>query len=293
MSIHKIIWATDGSKDSLKSLELSEILAKTFKASIHGIAVIPLYYSVVNNFPPEEKDRFLEWMDNTLADKKRETLSEIAEEFKQKGIEFNFTVVKGIPHEEIIKYADDEDADLISLGRGRIFERFFLGGTSLKVIRGTKKPVITTAEGKTPKDIRRILVPIAVVHGLSGNYDYALKMAGKLQGNIDVLNVVELGNLNVPLEIQEQLKGFALRDLVETIGAVRIPEITELHSMASGSGWRGIVEFAEKNDTDLIIMMSYGGTKVRDEFIGSTTEKVVQEAPCPVLTLSPQYPGKK
>ena len=112
-------------------------------------------------------------------------------------------------------------------------------------------------------------------------------MSGAFGGEVHILNVVELGNLNVPLEIQEQLKGFALRDLVETIGAVKIPDNTELHTIASGSGWRGIVDYAQKNDIDLIVMMTYGGTTVRDEFIGSTAERVVQEAPCPVLTLSP------
>lgn len=287
MSLHKIIWATDGSKDSLETLDLAVSLAEKGQISITGLSVIPLYYSVIDKFPHDERDRFLEWMDDTLASKKLESMEDIKNDLKSKGIKFDFEVLKGVPHEEIIKYAEKENADLITLGRGRIMERFVLGGTALKVIRGTRTPVLTAAEGKTGRGIKKILVPIAVLHGLSGNYDYAVQMAKTYGGKVHVLNVVELGNLKVPLEIQEQLKGFALRDLNEVIGSVKIPENVELVTISSGSGWRGIVEYAQANDIDLIVMMTYGGTTVRNEFIGSTAEKVIQEAPCPVLTLSP------
>lgn len=287
MAIHKIIWATDGSRDSLHALALAEMLAAKYNSALLGLSVIPLYYSVVDKFPAQEKDRFLEWMDKTLAAKEHESMKSLVKELEAKGIKFGFDVVKGIPHEEIIKYADTEKADFIALGRGRIADRFILGGTALKVIRGTGIPVLTAREGKTYEEFEKILVPIAISHGLSGNFDYALRMAEVFGGGVHVLNVVELGNLKVPLEIQEQLKGFALRDLVETIGATRISENTELHTQASGSGWRGIVEFSVTNDIDLVVMMTYGGRKVREEFIGSTTAKVIQESPCPVITLSP------
>ena len=287
MSLDKIIWATDGSNDSLQALALAEKLSIKYNSALMGLSVLPIYYSVVDNFTQKEKDSFLEWMDNTLANKERESMESLAKKLEGKAIKFGFDVVKGIPHEEIIEFAKRENADLISLGRGRILERFVLGGTALKVIRGTRIPVLTASETKANAEFKKILAPIAVMHGLSGNYEYALRMAEDFGAELHVLNVVELGNLKVPLEIQEQLKGFALRDLVETIGATKIPENTELHTIASGSGWRGIIEFAEKNDIDLIVVMTYGGTKVREEFIGSTTEKVIQEAPCPVITLSP------
>lgn len=287
MSLDKIIWATDGSNDSLEALALSEKLSLNYGAALMGLSVLPIYYSVVNNFTQKEKDSFLEWMDSTLANKERDSMKGLAKQLEGKGIKFGFDVVKGIPHKEIIEYTEREKADLISLGRGRILERFVLGGTALKVIRGTRIPVLTASETKSNVEFKKILAPIAVMHGLSGNYEYAFRMAENFGGELHVLNVVELGNLKVPLEIQEQLKGFALRDLVETIGVTKISENTELHTITSGSGWRGIIEFAEKNDIDLIVVMTYGGTKIREEFIGSTTEKVIQEAPCPVITLNP------
>jgi len=285
--MNKIVWATDGSNDSFQALALAEKFSAKYSAALLGVSVIPLYYSVVNKFPAKEKDKFLEWMDKTLADKEHDSMKSMAAKLEDKGINFEFEVLKGIPHEEIILYAERENANLIALGRGRIADRFILGGTALRVIRGTRIPVLTAREGRTNGKLKKILVPIAISHGLSGNFDYALKLSEGFHAELHLLNVVELGNVQVPLEIEEQLKSFAMKDLVETIGHSRIYENIELRTIASGSGWRGIVEYVEKYDIDLVVMMTYGGATVRQEFIGSTTAKVVQESPCPVITLTP------
>ena len=60
-----------------------------------------------------------------------------------------------------------------------------------------------------------------------------------------------------------------------------------MHTVTAPNGWRGIIDFAVKNKTDMIVMMSYGGGKFKKEFIGSVSEKVIQESPCPVITLTP------
>ena len=51
---------------------------------------------------------------------------------------------------------------------------------------------------------------------------------------------------------------------------------------------RSIVELARANHADLIFMPTYGGAPFRKLIIGSVTEKVLQEAPCPVWT-SPHH----
>jgi nucleotide-binding universal stress UspA family protein len=47
----------------------------------------------------------------------------------------------------------------------------------------------------------------------------------------------------------------------------------------------GIVQQAIKNEVDLIIMGSYGRTGLQKVFMGSTAEKVIGSAPCPVLVV--------
>jgi len=47
----------------------------------------------------------------------------------------------------------------------------------------------------------------------------------------------------------------------------------------------GIVEYAKKEDVDLIVLSTHGRTGLEHVLIGSVAEKVVSTAPCPVLTL--------
>jgi universal stress protein E len=47
----------------------------------------------------------------------------------------------------------------------------------------------------------------------------------------------------------------------------------------------GIVREAIKNEVDLIIMGSYGRTGFKKLLMGSTTEKVIGQAPCPILVV--------
>ena len=54
------------------------------------------------------------------------------------------------------------------------------------------------------------------------------------------------------------------------------------------NAWIGIVDYAKRKNIDLITMNTYGGYKFRrEDFIGSVAERVVQEAPCPVITVKP------
>ena len=104
---------------------------------------------------------------------------------------------------------------------------------------------------------------------------------------IYVLNVVETGEHEFPPEIVDQMKGFCFRELSENIGKAKIAENVDVSVEVAKNAWRGIVKFVSSNDIDLIVMMTYGGGKLREEFIGSVTQKVIQEARCPVLTITP------
>lgn len=53
----------------------------------------------------------------------------------------------------------------------------------------------------------------------------------------------------------------------------------------TGSAWSEICRYAKEKQIDLIVMATHGRTGLSRLFIGSTAERVVQHAPCPVLTV--------
>lgn len=48
---------------------------------------------------------------------------------------------------------------------------------------------------------------------------------------------------------------------------------------------RGIIEYADEIDADLIVIGTQGRTGVRRQLLGSVAERVLRLAPCPVLTV--------
>jgi universal stress protein A len=52
-----------------------------------------------------------------------------------------------------------------------------------------------------------------------------------------------------------------------------------------GAPWAGICEYAKRVGIDLIVIATHGLTGLHHVLIGSTAERVVQHAPCPVLTV--------
>jgi nucleotide-binding universal stress UspA family protein len=57
-----------------------------------------------------------------------------------------------------------------------------------------------------------------------------------------------------------------------------------------GTSYHEIVAIAQRGDFDLIIMASLGRSGLVDMLLGSTAERVVRHAPCPVLVV--REPGE-
>ncbi|MBI4011966.1 MAG: universal stress protein [Candidatus Rokubacteria bacterium] len=78
------------------------------------------------------------------------TLEERAAAIREHGLATRVLLKAGVPHEEIVKTAAGERADLIVLGthgRGGV-ERFFLGSVADRVIRTAPCPVVTVRSAK-------------------------------------------------------------------------------------------------------------------------------------------------
>jgi nucleotide-binding universal stress UspA family protein len=75
--------------------------------------------------------------------------------------------------------------------------------------------------------------------------------------------------------------------LEELNGNVGGPEVTSAYHVEEGDVAEDIVDFAETNDVDLIVMATRGRTGIDRFVLGNNTEGVVRVAPCPVLTVPP------
>lgn len=148
-------------------------------------------------------------------------------------------------------------------------------------------------------NIRKVLVPIDFSDYSKNSLKYAVNFVKCFNAQIILVYVVEptiyppdfsMGQIAIPAvdpDIDNRSKE-ELKRLAET----EIP--AELHCKAivkTGKPFIEIIETASEEDVDLIIIATHGHTGVEHILFGSTAEKVVRKAPCPVLTLRDPIKG--
>ncbi|MGM0605788.1 MAG: universal stress protein [Halobacteriota archaeon] len=134
----RILVATDGSPGSRPVLEHGVMLAGLADASIHAL------YVVDQRFPSAaENDIVVERMEEQAT----EALDAVETAAEPHGIDVTKRLRRGIPHEEIVAYADQYDIDVIVLGthgRSQIGRFIHAGSVTERVVRTAEVPVFVT-----------------------------------------------------------------------------------------------------------------------------------------------------
>jgi nucleotide-binding universal stress UspA family protein len=296
MEIQKILWAYDGSKESEEALGYAVFIAKKFGSAIMGTHVIPepeklLYESEFRDWTVKVEERI------------KSQLSSIANELTSQELNFQGLVLKGEPDKEIVEFANREKVNLIVMGkRGQgLIDRMLTGSTTLRVLRESSVPVLTVKkrEKKVSLDIRKILVPIDISEDSDSALNYAIDLAIKLKASISVLYVLSLHiyDYEIPysvlddsinassIEISTRVEEIKLKRQAADDEVAKLEINTEaIHGLSTAIS---IVDYASKNDADLIVINTHGRRGVKRLILGSVTEKVIQEAHCAVLALKP------
>lgn len=138
--------------------------------------------------------------------------------------------------------------------------------------------------------LKRILAPVDFSPASNNAVTYARRVGELTKADLIFVNVVEpdgsLGLEALPPVCIEELKANAEETLRGLVQAARESGITVATSMIrSGLPAHEIVEAAKEFDVDLIVIATHGYTGWKHFCIGSTAERVVRAAPCPVLVV--------
>lgn len=140
-------------------------------------------------------------------------------------------------------------------------------------------------------DLQRILAPVdfssASRHGLA----FAGALAAKFHSRLHLLHVVEppvlpeWGYAHIP-QREAKLRREAEERLPQLILECGIdPKLVHLTNIRSGEAVDEICGVAAEGLCDLVVLASHGLGGIQHAFVGSTAERVVRRAPCPVLTV--------
>ena len=147
--------------------------------------------------------------------------------------------------------------------------------------------------------IKKILVPIDFSDNSKNSLKYSVYMAKQFNAQLTLVYVVEpviyppdfsMGQVVFPAT-DHDMYNRANDELAKLAESEVPPEIKVDTVIKTGKPFIEIIETAKEADSDLIIIGSHGHTGVEHILFGSTAEKVVRKAPCPVLTLRDPIKG--
>ena len=142
----RILVPTDGSEGVERVIEHAVEVAVSNDAALHGLYVLSTdtYAGLGMESSWESVDRLL----REDAERAVARIREIADHTNT-GVPVETAVVEGKPSREIVRYAEDENCDLVVMGthgRGGI-DRLLLGSVAESVIRASSIPVTTVPVG--------------------------------------------------------------------------------------------------------------------------------------------------
>ncbi len=200
---------------------------------------------------------------------------------------------------EILDVAEEMSTDLIVMGtHGHSgFDRLVMGSVTEKVLRKARCAVLSVpphgTAGAGPPIVERILCPVAFSEPSMKALQCAVSLAEEAGARLMVLHVADAlsaqdfpvyDRMDLPTlqaEYERQIR-FRLREFVPT-AARAYCTIDEL--VRTGTAWQEILATADEKESQLIVMGVTGRNAFDRAIFGSTTQQVVRQAQCPVLTI--------
>lgn len=148
-------------------------------------------------------------------------------------------------------------------------------------------------------NIKKVLVPIDFSDYSKNSLKYAVNFVNTFGADLYLIYVVEpviyppdfsMGQIAIP-SVDLEMDKRAVEEL-QKLAKKEIPAEVKVQTIVkTGKPFIEIIETASEQDIDLIIIATHGHTGVEHILFGSTAEKVVRKAPCPVLTLREPVKG--
>jgi len=138
--------------------------------------------------------------------------------------------------------------------------------------------------------VKKLLVPTDFSDCSEEAVEYAISLAQTFQAQVFLLHVTEppaygldfsLPDPGMPAELKQQLTE-TLRQSVEKMKKMGI---NAEGYFVVGVPYDEIIKAARKYKADLIVIGTHGRTGLTHFWLGSTAERVIQRAPCPVLAV--------
>jgi nucleotide-binding universal stress UspA family protein len=132
--------------------------------------------------------------------------------------------------------------------------------------------------------LKKILAPTDFSELSVRGVRYACELAKDVGAEVTILNVVTVDESGINKremgEHKQRLDEFVAKNVADVIANLRISKLVD-----AGQAYVAIIDCAENERIDLIVMSSHGRSGLSRMLIGSVTDKVLRGASRPVLVV--------
>ncbi|MDN3596258.1 universal stress protein [Zunongwangia endophytica] len=270
----RILVPTDFSKIAENALKSAAKMASKFNADIYLLHMLDLPLHLVDPVlkSSENVPEALYFM--KLA---HQQFSKIKDMDFLKGLNIYESVQFNYAFKGITEFAKNNDCDLIVMGShgSTGFEEMFIGSNTEKVVRQSEIPVFVVKKEISDINIKNFVLATDADLDNKKSLLKAVEFAKLFETDLHLLFV------NTPNNFTTTKQAYA--DLEEFLEEIKLKDIKK-HIYNDVSIEKGILNFAEKYNADVIGIITHGRKGLSHFFNGSISEDLINHATRPVIT---------
>jgi|SRR6266403_675328 nucleotide-binding universal stress UspA family protein len=293
MEIKLILCPIDFSEFSIRAYHYALSLAEHYRAKLVAQHIVELSRHPSLGFVVSAGlyDEFRK----ALHQNAEQELRDFVKQHTRGQIHPELVVQQGAAADDILSFAQAQKADVIVMGTHgrRGFDRLVLGSVTDRVMRRAPCPVL--AISKPPHDsmaadkqghhihhLSRILFCTDFSENSEHALNYAISATAEYDAELTLLHVLE--EIPTPGATQEAM-ATAAEQLDKLIAPDKRKTIKMKTEVRIGKAYEQIIQFAAEQQVDMVTMGVRGRGALDAAVFGSTTYRVIQLGPCPVLAV--------
>lgn len=249
-------------------------------ALLHGIKIAKMVHNDLRLLHIVSKD-----IKQVEKDEIKQKLDKVSEEIQSKhSINTSSVILEGTIFSTISKYATGEEANLVILGTHGIKGMQKLTGSwALKVIVGSEVPFIVVRDKPHHQEkIRNIIFPIDFRSENKEKVSMAIYMGKYFDSKVHILKD-PVTDKALTRKINTNLN-FAIKYLIQNNIEYDIHTVEKKGNFAKET-----LKFAEKNNADLILIMTTKHINISDYMLGASEQYIIaNSSKIPVMCLNPK-----
>ena len=297
LEVKLILCPIDFSEFSVRAYHHALSLAEHYRAKVVALHIVELFRFPSVGFAASAGlyDEFCQ----AVRESGKEQLQEFVKNHTHNEVQPELVVHQGIAPDSILSIAQAQKADVIVMGTHgrRGYDRLMLGSVTDRVMRRAPCPVLAVckpphdsvsadmAAGKERGHVHH-LSQILFCADFSGNSEralnYAISATAEYDAELTLLHVLE--EVPSPARTKEAIAA-ATEQLDKLIPPDGRKTLKVKTAVRIGKPYQQIIQHALETQVDMVAMGVHGRGALDLAVFGSTTYRVMQLGPCPVLAV--------